>query len=133
MIYSCCQCSKLCYIDNQILLWDKWRINTIEENLLSFSLLYGLVYIKFPFCGRGCICWGIFVTAGSGEAHWRLCESWLLCSKCYNPKVGLHLSRKAWFQLSSFVTRRRIVSLAFVVELIFFCSCFCDRLHLLTP
>jgi len=64
------------------------------------SILFHPSYIFF-LCRR-CICWRISFTVGSGEAHWRMCERWLLCSKRYHPKIWLHLPSEAWFSLSDF-------------------------------
>lgn len=55
--------------------------------------------LLFYVCRR-CICRRISFSIGSGEAHWRVRESWLLCSKRYHPKVWLYVPREAWFSLS---------------------------------
>jgi hypothetical protein len=69
--------------------------------LVSLEVSQQMVILAFFFRGRWCICWWIFVPTGTREAHWRLCESWLLCGKCHYPKVRLHISWKARFQLEA--------------------------------
>lgn len=50
----------------------EWEISiTDEEQKRSCSIMINKTHDVS--CGRGCICWGILVSAGSREAHGRLC------------------------------------------------------------
>lgn len=58
---------------------------------IAFVLISGLALWRWR------ICWRILVPVGSRKEHRGLRKSRLLCRKCDNSEVRLHLPREAWF------------------------------------
>lgn len=50
-------------------MYDGW-IGLLLKRTICVAISVSVeIVISFFFCGRGCICWWIFVTIGSREAH----------------------------------------------------------------